>query len=155
MGTGPGGTQGPGGAGGAANGSATGGAAEDEYYENGEEVLFEDVTGDTTEGGSGAGAPGRPSSGASAAQPLDPRELEERWMETNALEDASTGIVNSISAWKYNVDLLLGVSIGFLFGVFGVLLLIGLDKKTFNPRIKRAIFAGFVSNFIFGIIRGW
>ncbi|KAL6941730.1 hypothetical protein ACO0RG_002868 [Hanseniaspora osmophila] len=135
---------------GAVNTNATNNGPEDDEYD--EDQIFEDVTGEEQLGAHANTGEARL---GQQTRPVDPREMEERWMETNALEDVSTDIANNITMWKYNSELLLGVSIGFLLGVFGLLLLIFFDKKTFNTRIQRAIFAGLTANFFFGIIRGW
>ncbi|KAL6944970.1 hypothetical protein ACO0QE_002412 [Hanseniaspora vineae] len=139
-----------GGTGNRPTGTATANATNEDEYD--EDQIFEDVTGEDQVGGPQHSGEARVEQQTGT---VDPRELEERWMETNALEDVSTDIANNITMWKYNSELLLGVSIGFLLGVFGLLLLIFFDKKTFNARIQRAIFAGLTANFFFGIIRGW
>lgn len=54
---------------------------------------------------------------------------------------------------KHNKDLLLGICVGFFFGVFGILLM--KFDGLFNRRQKMAIFAGVIVNVMFCLVRGF
>ncbi|BAO39252.1 uncharacterized membrane protein YOR223W [Kluyveromyces marxianus] len=78
-------------------------------------------------------------------QNQDIRQLEEQWMETGANDPQgqqfnSIGIAN----WKSNMDLLIGLSIGSLLGVFSILLL--KQEGLFSQRQKMSIIAGLIFN---------
>lgn len=75
----------------------------------------------------------------------DNRELEDQWMDT--------GVSNSvpIANRSHNVDLLIGLSVGFLTGVFGLLLM--RTEGLFSRRQRMAIFAGVITNLLFALMR--
>ncbi|CDO93602.1 unnamed protein product [Kluyveromyces dobzhanskii CBS 2104] len=78
-------------------------------------------------------------------QQRDIRQMEEQWMETGANDPQgqqfnSIGIAN----WKSNMDLLVGLSIGSLLGVFSLLLL--KQDGLFSQRQKMSIIAGLIFN---------
>lgn len=75
----------------------------------------------------------------------DIRQLEEQWMETGVNDQQgqefnSIGIAN----WKSNMDLLIGLTIGSLLGVFSILLL--KQEGLFSQRQKMSIIAGLIFN---------
>ncbi|SSD61592.1 uncharacterized protein SCODWIG_03353 [Saccharomycodes ludwigii] len=93
----------------------------------------------------------------------DLRELEERWMENTVTDDANQEIL-STSNWNTNLSILTGLTIGFLLGIFGILLLLICDtsgtngllnpisgRRNLNRTVKFSIVAGFISNLIFGL----
>lgn len=80
----------------------------------------------------------------------DIRQLEEQWMETGVNDQQgqqfnSVGIAN----WKSNMDLLIGLVIGALLGVFSILLL--KQEGLFSQRQKMSIIAGLLFNIAFGL----
>ncbi|KAG0662085.1 hypothetical protein C6P45_001219 [Maudiozyma exigua] len=79
------------------------------------------------------------------------RELEEQWME-NGVGDSDDRF-NSIpnANFKHNIDLLIGISVGFTFGVFSLILM--KFDGLFNKRQKMSIFAGLIVNVIFSFLR--
>ncbi|SCW03393.1 LAFE_0G09428g1_1 [Lachancea fermentati] len=81
----------------------------------------------------------------------DIRQLEEQWMETGATEDAEQFNSVGIANYKHNIDLLIGLIIGCVLGVFSLLLF--KQEGLFNKRQKMAIVAGLLFNFTFGILR--
>ncbi|EHN00164.1 YOR223W-like protein [Saccharomyces cerevisiae x Saccharomyces kudriavzevii VIN7] len=92
----------------------------------------------------------------------DIRQLEEQWMESGngTAQGNTTGNENEdrfnsvpIANIKHNKDLLLGICVGFFFGVFGILLM--KFDGLFNRRQKMAIFAGVIVNVMFCIVRGF
>ena len=78
-------------------------------------------------------------------QQRDIRQLEEQWMETG-VNDPQGQQFNSIGIanWKSNMDLLIGLSIGSLLGVFSLLLL--KQQGLFSQRQKMSIVAGLIFN---------
>ncbi|CAD6643735.1 CEI_1a_G0050670.mRNA.1.CDS.1 [Saccharomyces cerevisiae] len=92
----------------------------------------------------------------------DIRQLEEQWMESGSGTAQGNGAgggnedrFNSvpIANIKHNKDLLLGICVGFFFGVFGILLM--KFDGLFNRRQKMAIFAGVIVNVMFCLVRGF
>ncbi|QLG74023.1 hypothetical protein HG535_0F05350 [Zygotorulaspora mrakii] len=89
----------------------------------------------------------------------DIRQLEEQWMETGVDDGSGRALddnrFNSIAVanFKHNKDLLIGICIGFVFGIFG-LLLMKLDGL-FNKRQKMSIVAGVIVNIMFNLFRGF
>lgn len=87
----------------------------------------------------------------------DIRQLEEQWMETGvnngaALDDNRFNSI-PVANFKHNKDLLIGICVGFIFGIFG-LLLMKLDGL-FNKRQKMSIIAGILLNIMFNLVRGF
>lgn len=92
----------------------------------------------------------------------DIRQLEEQWMESGNGTTQENGAGNGnedrfnsvpIANIKHNKDLLLGICVGFFFGVFGILLM--KFDGLFNRRQKMAIFAGVIVNVMFCLVRGF
>jgi hypothetical protein len=85
----------------------------------------------------------------------DIRQLEERWIDSSVNHEVDDFPMasGSTSAMGGNEELLVGVLIGCLFGVFGFFLLRG--DKLFNRKQKMAIFAGIIVNFSFALVRQW
>ncbi|EJS41562.1 YOR223W [Saccharomyces arboricola H-6] len=92
----------------------------------------------------------------------DIRQLEEQWMESGNGTTQGNGTGNDnedrfnsvpIANIKHNKDLLLGICVGFFFGVFGILLM--KFSGLFNRRQKMAIFAGVIVNVMFCLVRGF
>ncbi|SCV03181.1 LAMI_0H06106g1_1 [Lachancea mirantina] len=81
----------------------------------------------------------------------DIRQLEEQWMETGANEEDSRISSVTIADYKHNVDLLIGLTVGCVLGVFSLLLF--KQEGLFNKRQKMAIIGGLLFNFMFGILR--
>lgn len=79
------------------------------------------------------------------------RELEEQWMENGVADndDRFNSIPNA--NFKHNIDLLIGITVGFTFGVFGLILM--KFDGLFNKRQKMSIFAGLIVNVIFSFLR--
>lgn len=79
------------------------------------------------------------------------RELEEQWMENGVgdNDDRFNSIPNA--NFKHNIDLLIGISVGFTFGVFSLILM--KFDGLFNKRQKMSIFAGLIVNIIFSFLR--
>lgn len=79
------------------------------------------------------------------------RELEEQWMENGVADndDRFNSIPNA--NFKHNIDLLIGISVGFTFGVFSLILM--KFDGLFNKRQKMSIFAGLIVNVIFSFLR--
>ncbi|CCE63808.1 hypothetical protein TPHA_0F03270 [Tetrapisispora phaffii CBS 4417] len=89
---------------------------------------------------------------------VDIRELEEQWMDTgvnrspngNGVNDPNAdNLFNSVSTanLKHSTDILLGLTVGYTLGLFG-LLLMKVDK-IFNRRQKMAIVSGVFINMMF------
>lgn len=90
----------------------------------------------------------------------DIRELEEQWMETGV--NTENGNINTntdafgsipIANFKYNTDLLIGITVGFCLGIFGFLLM-KIDGL-FNKRQKMSLVAGMLINIMFCLVRGF
>lgn len=83
----------------------------------------------------------------------DIRQLEEQWMETGANEEndqlGSVGIAN----YKHNTDLLVGLVVGCVLGVFSLLLM--KQDGLFNKRQKMAMVGGLLMNLCFGLTLGF
>ncbi|AAS51336.1 ACR110Wp [Eremothecium gossypii ATCC 10895] len=79
----------------------------------------------------------------------DLRQLEEQWIETGATEQGAQLSSIPTANYRYNMDLLIGLMVGCLFGVFSILLL--KQGELFTKRQKMAVFAGIVANVIFGM----
>lgn len=80
----------------------------------------------------------------------DIRQLEEQWMESGASDEDQFNSV-PIADYKRNRDLLIGLIIGCLLGIFSLLLL--KQEGLFSKRQKMAIVAGLLVNLFFGLIR--
>lgn len=76
------------------------------------------------------------------------RELEERWMENDVRADGNDEQFNSIPIgnYKHNVDLLIGITIGFVLGIFSLILI--RQEGLFNRRQLMAIYAGIMVNIV-------
>ncbi|CCD24955.1 Dsc3p NDAI_0E01390 [Naumovozyma dairenensis CBS 421] len=91
----------------------------------------------------------------------DIRQLEEQWMESGTngnngnVFDTNSDRFNSIpiTNFKHNKDLLIGIFIGFTFGIFSFLLM-KIDGL-FNKRQKMSMFAGIMVNIIFCFVKGF
>ncbi|CAB4253223.1 similar to Saccharomyces cerevisiae YOR223W Protein of unknown function found in the ER and vacuole lumen [Maudiozyma barnettii] len=81
----------------------------------------------------------------------DIRELEEQWMENGVgdNDDRFNSVPNA--NFKHNIDLLVGISVGFTFGVFSLVIM--KFDGLFNKRQKMSIFAGLIVNVIFSLLR--
>lgn len=76
------------------------------------------------------------------------RELEERWMENDVRADDEDEEFNSIPIgnFKHNVDLLIGITIGFTLGIFSLILI--RHDGLFNRRQLMAVYAGVMINIV-------
>lgn len=76
------------------------------------------------------------------------RELEERWMENDVRDDGADEQFNSIPIgnFKHNIDLLIGITIGFTLGIFSLILI--RQEGLFNRRQSMAIYAGIMINIV-------
>lgn len=83
----------------------------------------------------------------------DIRQLEERWIDSSVNQEVDEFQQASGSLMGGNEELLIGVLVGCLLGVFSVLLL--REDKLFTRRQKMAVFAGLVVNFSFALVRQW
>ncbi|SCU82734.1 LADA_0C07602g1_1 [Lachancea dasiensis] len=83
----------------------------------------------------------------------DIRQLEEQWMETGANDDTAQMGMIGIANYKHNVDLLVGLVVGFALGVFSFLLMT--QEGLFNKRQRMAIVGGLLINLCFGITLGF
>lgn len=83
------------------------------------------------------------------------RELEERWMENDVRDDGADEQFNSvpIGNFKHNIDLLIGVTIGFTLGMFSLILI--RQDGLFNRRQLMAIYAGVMINIVVCFTRVW
>ncbi|SMN20228.1 similar to Saccharomyces cerevisiae YOR223W Protein of unknown function found in the ER and vacuole lumen [Maudiozyma saulgeensis] len=81
----------------------------------------------------------------------DIRELEEQWMENGVgdNDDRFNSVPNA--NFKHNIDLLIGISVGFTFGIFSLVIM--KFEGLFNKRQKMSIFAGLIVNVIFSLLR--
>lgn len=76
------------------------------------------------------------------------RELEERWIENDVRDDGADEQFNSIPIgnFKHNVDLLIGITIGFTLGIFSLILI--RQDGLFNRRQLMAVYAGIMINIV-------
>lgn len=76
------------------------------------------------------------------------RELEERWMENDVRDDGADEQFNSIPIgnFKHNIDLLIGITIGFTLGIFSLILI--RQDGLFNRRQLMAVYAGIMINIV-------
>lgn len=86
------------------------------------------------------------------------RELEEHWMNqgnntTTTMQENDTFNSVPIANYKHNKDLLIGLCIGLILGLFSLLLL--KCDGLFNKRQKMAIMAGVIGNVLFGFVRSF
>ncbi|AET41608.1 Dsc3p Ecym_8330 [Eremothecium cymbalariae DBVPG len=79
----------------------------------------------------------------------DIRHLEEQWIETGVTDQGMQFNSIPIANYKYNIDLLIGLVIGCLLGVFSILLM--KQDGLFTKRQKMAIVAGIIFNIAFGV----
>lgn len=79
----------------------------------------------------------------------DIRQLEEQWIETGATDQNGQFDNLPISNYNYNKDLLIGLVVGCLLGVFSILLL--KYGGLFSKRQKLGILVGLVFNVAFGV----
>ncbi|AMD19783.1 HCL368Cp [Eremothecium sinecaudum] len=79
----------------------------------------------------------------------DIRQLEEQWIETGATEQGGQFNSIPIANYKYNMDLLAGLVIGCLLGVFSILLM--KHEGLFSRRQKMAVVVGVMINITFGV----
>lgn len=109
---------------------------------------FRATYGDLESRGAQAASTGEAGSGENGAATAGPdiRELEEQWMENGVgdNDDRFNAVPNA--NFKHNKDLLIGISVGFLFGVFSLILL-KLDGL-FNERQRMSMIAGMIANFV-------
>ncbi|SCV05777.1 LANO_0H14950g1_1 [Lachancea nothofagi CBS 11611] len=83
----------------------------------------------------------------------DIRQLEEQWMETGANDDTTQMGAVGIANYKHNTDLLIGLTVGFVLGVFCFLLMA--QEGLFNKRQRMAIVGGLMINVCFGLTMGF
>lgn len=83
----------------------------------------------------------------------DIRELEEQWMENGVGDNNDRFNSVPIANFKHNMDLLIGISVGFSFGVFSFIIM--KFDGLFNKRQRMSIFAGIIINMIFSFLRGF
>ncbi|EDO16335.1 hypothetical protein Kpol_1059p25 [Vanderwaltozyma polyspora DSM 70294] len=90
----------------------------------------------------------------------DIRQLEEQWMETGVNTETGNPITDNdnfnavpIANFKHNKDLLIGMCIGFCFGIFGFLLI--KIEGLFNRRQKMSLIAGIMVNIIFSLMKSF
>lgn len=74
------------------------------------------------------------------------RELEERWMENDVRDDDEQFNSIPIGNYKHNIDLLIGITIGFTLGIFSLILI--RQDGLFNRRQLMAIYAGIMVNIV-------
>ncbi|CCF59219.1 hypothetical protein KAFR_0G01850 [Kazachstania africana CBS 2517] len=81
------------------------------------------------------------------------RELEEQWMENGAGDNDERFNSVPIANFKHNKDLLVGLCVGFCFGIFAIILwkIDGL----FNKRQRYCLVAGMIINIMFCLVRGF
>ena len=96
-------------------------------------------------GSNTSGAGGRP-------EETDIRELEEQWMENGVGDNDERFNSVPIANYQHNKDLLIGITVGFCFGIFSIILM--KFDGLFNRRQKMSMFAGIIVNMIFCLFRG-
>ena len=89
----------------------------------------------------------------------DIRQLEEQWMESGTerpggavAEDERFNAMPTAN-FRHNRDLLVGISVGFFLGLFGLLLM--KCEGLFSKRQKMALVAGIMVNILFNAVRGF
>ncbi|KAM3163682.1 DSC E3 ubiquitin ligase complex subunit 3 [Lachancea thermotolerans] len=83
----------------------------------------------------------------------DIRQLEEHWMETGANDENDQLGAVGIANYKHNKDLLIGLVVGCVLGVFSFLLM--KQEGLFNKPQKLAMVGGLLINMGFGAMLGF
>ena len=115
--------------------------------DNEDNLEFGEGTADTM----GLGNNNAPSAGGRPGE-TDIRELEEQWMENGVGDNDERFNSVPIANYQHNKDLLIGIAVGFCFGIFSIILM--KFDGLFNRRQKMSMFAGIIVNMIFCLFRG-